>query len=120
MNLEAIHHTRQHTIFFPCRFPGLRGGGFYFLTLSEFSGRFFILLGMFLVCFSWAGLGMVFAYFVLPTPCSAPGLVWVIGPLIVAQDTFAELRLGGFRHIPRYVFFRSIDPSPLEDWRRYE
>ena len=32
--------------------------------------------------FSWAGLGMVVAYFVLPIPRSVSGLVWVIGPLV--------------------------------------
>ena len=45
------------------------------------SGGF--LAGVFLVSFSWVWSGMVFVYFVLPTPPrSVPGLVWVIGPLI--------------------------------------
>ena len=42
------------------------------LTSSDFSGRFFLLAGVFLgclfECFSWAWLGMFFAYSVLPTP----------------------------------------------------
>ena len=36
-----------------------------------------------LFVFSWAWLGMGFAYFVLPTPPrSVSGLTWVIGPFI--------------------------------------
>ena len=41
------------------------------MTYSEFSGRRFltgVFLGCLLVCLSWAWLGMVFAYSVLPTP----------------------------------------------------
>ena len=55
-----------------------------------------------------AGLGRVFAYFVLSTsPLSVSGLIRVIGSYIVAQATFPEL-WSGFRwlwRVPCYQVF---------------
>ena len=54
--------------FFPCRFPGLwRAVSYYFLTFSEFSG-WGVFCSVFFWIILWAGLGMVFAYFVPRTP----------------------------------------------------
>ena len=79
MNLEApswiadFRFSAALDTFFLVVVLDLGGWFFDFSTFSEFSGRVFFCSVCFLSIFSWAGLGVVLAYFVLPTPPLSDG-----------------------------------------------
>ena len=72
---------------------------------------------MFLVCHSWAWLGMFLSIFSCLPPPQCRGWSGSSGPSLFAQETFPEL-WAGFRcswRLPCYVSSRPADPLPARE-----